>query len=395
MLNLLSEVRSCTGATAAAAATGLGGGSPQSTGAGASDDTVPPTPALVPDQGHEHASPDRTSFSTPKVRMKCAMTHRGHQRTITRKSASRMTPAEITRFRRAFEWAVAKGYFDVFNDEHYDANRNRQHGADVLAGAPPAVFPGKSASLGLPPAAVAPLVPARGRADAARRAPRPLPPRAQRPPRGRPALPPVLGRLPRPAPAAAGSSGCVPAAAPRSCRQTSPKATPASASRSAPATASTSTDGREAGSRSCPATGRAIRTNRRQTRTSSASIRQSTCCLRSSRRTPRRPWRRSGTRPEDSRDPYLQIVLAFLDPTYPEGSPRRARCVQRLSRRWSPRLRRGRKAATGPAADRPHPDRLLGAALPTPPIAALLGRRTRPAQPERTRHGHLLQRALR
>ena len=59
-----------------------------------------------------------------------------------------MSRKEINRFRRAFEWAVAKGYMDVFSDEHFDAERNRQHGADVLAGAPPAVFLGKTPAWG-------------------------------------------------------------------------------------------------------------------------------------------------------------------------------------------------------------------------------------------------------
>ena len=66
--------------------------------------------------------------------------------TVVRKSASDMTPAEINRFRRAFSYAVRKGYFDVFSAEHYDQMRNRQHGADVLATAPP------SAKLGETPA---------------------------------------------------------------------------------------------------------------------------------------------------------------------------------------------------------------------------------------------------
>jgi tyrosinase-like protein len=68
--------------------------------------------------------------------------------TTVRKSASQMTRAEVDRFRRAFSYAVRKGYFDVFNDEHYDHMRNRQHGVDVLAGAPPAVAPGESAAWG-------------------------------------------------------------------------------------------------------------------------------------------------------------------------------------------------------------------------------------------------------
>ena len=59
-----------------------------------------------------------------------------------------MTRQEIRRFSRAYRWAVAKGYFDVFNDEHFNAMRNRHHGADVLAVAPPAVFPGETPEWG-------------------------------------------------------------------------------------------------------------------------------------------------------------------------------------------------------------------------------------------------------
>ena len=59
-----------------------------------------------------------------------------------------MSREEIRRFSRAYRWAVAKGYFDVFNDEHFNAQRNRHHGADVLAVAPPAVFPGETPEWG-------------------------------------------------------------------------------------------------------------------------------------------------------------------------------------------------------------------------------------------------------
>jgi hypothetical protein len=55
---------------------------------------------------------------------------------IVRRSASALGAEEIDRFRRAFGYAVEKGYFDVFNDEHYDHLRNRNHGADVLATSP-------------------------------------------------------------------------------------------------------------------------------------------------------------------------------------------------------------------------------------------------------------------
>lgn len=58
----------------------------------------------------------------------------------TRKSAAAMSAAEIDRFTRAFSYAVAQGFFDVFNDEHYDHERNRNHGADVLATSPMTVM---------------------------------------------------------------------------------------------------------------------------------------------------------------------------------------------------------------------------------------------------------------
>ena len=67
---------------------------------------------------------------------------------VVRKSASDMSRTEIDRFKRAYSYAVRKGYVDVFNDEHFDHMRNRQHGADVLAGAPPAIMAGQSAAWG-------------------------------------------------------------------------------------------------------------------------------------------------------------------------------------------------------------------------------------------------------
>jgi hypothetical protein len=69
--------------------------------------------------------------------------------TVVRKSASDMTPAEISRFRRAFSYAVRKGYLDDFNAEHFNRTRNRQHGSDILAGAPPAAAAGESPAWGL------------------------------------------------------------------------------------------------------------------------------------------------------------------------------------------------------------------------------------------------------
>lgn len=53
-----------------------------------------------------------------------------------RKSASALTAVESERFVRAFGYAVSKGYFDIFNDEHYDHERNRNHGGDVQATSP-------------------------------------------------------------------------------------------------------------------------------------------------------------------------------------------------------------------------------------------------------------------
>jgi hypothetical protein len=47
-----------------------------------------------------------------------------------------MSNDEIDRFKRAFEYAVAQGFFDAFNDEHYHHHRHRHHGADVLATSP-------------------------------------------------------------------------------------------------------------------------------------------------------------------------------------------------------------------------------------------------------------------
>jgi hypothetical protein len=59
---------------------------------------------------------------------------------IARKSASAMTSEEIDRFKRAYEYAVANGFFDVFNDEHYDHHRHRHHGADLQATSPMTVM---------------------------------------------------------------------------------------------------------------------------------------------------------------------------------------------------------------------------------------------------------------
>jgi Common central domain of tyrosinase len=55
---------------------------------------------------------------------------------VVRRSAKALTSAEIDRFTRAFEYAVAQGFFDVFNDEHFAHARNRHHGADLQATSP-------------------------------------------------------------------------------------------------------------------------------------------------------------------------------------------------------------------------------------------------------------------
>jgi hypothetical protein len=58
------------------------------------------------------------------------------QPAVTRKSASAMSEVEIDRFRRAFEYAVAKGRFDDFNLAHCDHHHARQHGVEVLMTSP-------------------------------------------------------------------------------------------------------------------------------------------------------------------------------------------------------------------------------------------------------------------
>ncbi|MBW0011348.1 MAG: tyrosinase family protein [Pseudonocardiales bacterium] len=63
---------------------------------------------------------------------------------VARKSASDMTAAEIDRFERAFSYAVGKGYFDAFNDEHFNHQRNRMHGAELTATAPIGAMAGES-----------------------------------------------------------------------------------------------------------------------------------------------------------------------------------------------------------------------------------------------------------
>lgn len=88
---------------------------------------------------HGHAPVERTSGSkmTP-----------ADQPPVERKSASKMTPAEIDRFQRAYSYAVAKGYFDAFNDSHLDHHRNRNHGFELLATAPPTAMIGDTPAWG-------------------------------------------------------------------------------------------------------------------------------------------------------------------------------------------------------------------------------------------------------
>lgn len=104
--------------------------------------------ARKPATSHDHHTKlDRAGFRYATGNPGFAA-RRKAQGKIVRKSASAMSRAETDRFARAFRWGVAKGYFDVFNDEHYDHMRNRQHGADVLASTPPAAAAGLSAAWG-------------------------------------------------------------------------------------------------------------------------------------------------------------------------------------------------------------------------------------------------------
>jgi hypothetical protein len=101
----------------------------------------------APLAAHHHVAVDRSAFHYPEDDPAYGRSAGPRPRSV-RKNASRMSRQEIHRFSRAFRWAVAKGYLDVFNDEHFDHMRNRNHGADVLAGAPPAVQPGEAPSWG-------------------------------------------------------------------------------------------------------------------------------------------------------------------------------------------------------------------------------------------------------
>jgi hypothetical protein len=71
-----------------------------------------------------------------------------HAAPVVRQSASKMTPAEIDRFERAYSYAVAEGYFDAFNDAHFDHHRNRNHGFELTSAAPPTVMVGMTPAWG-------------------------------------------------------------------------------------------------------------------------------------------------------------------------------------------------------------------------------------------------------
>jgi Common central domain of tyrosinase len=97
---------------------------------------------------HDHATVDPGAFRYPQGDP--AYGQRGGRRPQSvHKNAARMSRQEIRRFSRAYKWAVAKGYFDVFNDQHFNARRNRHHGLEALAVSPPAVAPGESLAWGL------------------------------------------------------------------------------------------------------------------------------------------------------------------------------------------------------------------------------------------------------
>jgi hypothetical protein len=97
---------------------------------------------------HRHAAVDTGAFRYPQGDP--AYGQRGGRRPQSvHKNAARMSRQEIRRFSRAYTWAVAKGYFDVFNDEHFNAQRHRHHLADTQATAPPSVLAGESFAWGL------------------------------------------------------------------------------------------------------------------------------------------------------------------------------------------------------------------------------------------------------
>ena len=129
-----------TGATALGAAAWRAVGGGDGAGSARAD-----TPAVA---HHQHATVDPRAFDYPEGDPAYGQ-RAGMRPQSVHKNAARMSRQEIHRFSRAYKWAVAKGYFDVFNDQHLNAARNRHHGADVLGVAPPAVGVGESLAWGL------------------------------------------------------------------------------------------------------------------------------------------------------------------------------------------------------------------------------------------------------
>jgi len=130
-------------AATAAAAFGVAWGASQKTGAGRSTAS-----SSMAHGHHQHKKLDRSGFRYAQGDPGYGARRKAKQGQIVRKSASSMSSIEIDRFTRAFRWAVAKGYLDVFNDEHFDHMRNRQHGADVLSSTPPEAAAGLAPSWG-------------------------------------------------------------------------------------------------------------------------------------------------------------------------------------------------------------------------------------------------------
>lgn len=106
-------------------------------------DSLPGAPA----PGHGHPTIDRSLFCYTQGSGTFASSA-GAGTPVVRKSASAMSRQEIDRFSRAYTWAVAHGYLDVFSDEHFDHDRHRQHSADVESSSPPSAAAGKSAAWG-------------------------------------------------------------------------------------------------------------------------------------------------------------------------------------------------------------------------------------------------------
>ncbi|HEY4408738.1 MAG TPA: tyrosinase family protein [Acidimicrobiia bacterium] len=103
------------------------------------------TPATKDAAMHDHAAMPETARPDGLE----ARPFQGAVTSVERKSASKMTPAEIDRFERAYSYAVGKGYFDAFNDAHFDHHRNRNHGFELTAQAPPTVIVGMTPAWGL------------------------------------------------------------------------------------------------------------------------------------------------------------------------------------------------------------------------------------------------------